>query len=332
MESKKRIFSGIQPSGDITIGNYIGALRNWIELQDGYDCIYCVVDMHAITVKQDASVLRKRSLDTLALLLACGVDPDRSILYIQSHVPEHAMLNWVLCCKTYIGELQRMTQFKDKSARHEDNINAGLLTYPVLMAADILLYRADLVPVGIDQKQHLELARDLCVRFNNAYGDTFVLPEPYIPKTGARIRSLQEPEKKMSKSDSNPNAYINILDEPDAIMRKIKRAVTDCESVIAYEPETRAGVANLLEIYSVMKNLPMEACVKRFENLGYGELKQAVAEAVIEVLSPIRQRYNELVADRKALLRIAEDGAEKARAIARKTMGKVYHKVGFDSK
>ncbi|MDO4564099.1 MAG: tryptophan--tRNA ligase [Clostridia bacterium] len=332
MEGRKRIFSGIQPSGNITIGNYIGALKNWIELQDDYDCIYCVVDMHAITVKQDASVLRKRSLDALALLLACGVEPEKSILFIQSHVPEHAMLNWALCCKTYIGELQRMTQFKDKSVRHADNINAGLFTYPVLMAADILLYQAELVPVGEDQKQHVELTRDLCLRFNKTYGETFAMPEPLIPKTGARIMSLQEPQRKMSKSDPNPNAYINVLDEPQDIERKLKRAVTDCEGLIAYDPQNRAGVSNLLEIYSAMRNIPVERSVELFSGLGYGELKAETAKAVIERFAPIRERYRELTSDRKRLLIIAEDGADKAKRIAQKTIAKVYHKLGFDSK
>lgn len=332
MENKKRIFSGIQPSGNLTIGNYLGALRNWVQLQDDYECLYCVVNQHAITVRQDPAVLRRRSLETMAIFLACGVSPDKSILFIQSHVPEHTMLNWVLCCSTYMGELQRMTQYKDKSARHSDNVNAGLFTYPVLMASDILLYQADLVPVGADQKQHVELARDICGRFNNLHGETFVMPEPYIPKIGARIMSLQEPEKTMSKSDPNPNAFVCILDEPDVVVRKIKRAVTDSEGIIAYDPENRAGVSNLLSIYVACTGKNVEDCVSEFEGKGYGALKSTVADAVVATLSPIQSEYNRYISDKEYLSSIIDDGAEKASAIAQRTIRKVYHKMGLDSK
>lgn len=332
MENKKRIFSGIQPSGNLTLGNYLGALRNWVQLQDDYDCIYCVVNMHAITVRQEPAVLRRRSLETLAIFIACGVSPEKSILFIQSHVPEHTMLNWVLCCNTYMGELQRMTQFKDKSARHADNINAGLFTYPALMAADILLYQADLVPVGADQKQHIELTRDLCNRFNNIYGETFTMPEPYIPKIGARIMSLQEPAKTMSKSDPNPNAFICILDDPDTIVRKVKRAVTDSEGIIAFDPEKRAGVSNLLTIYAACTGKSMEQSVAEFEGKGYGILKSTVADAVVATLSPIQADYNRIISDKAYLSGIIAEGDRKASDIARRTMSKVYHKIGMDSK
>lgn len=330
--TKKRIFSGIQPSGNLTIGNYLGALRNWVQLQDDYECIYCVVNMHAITVRQDPAVLRRRSLETMAIFLACGISPEKSILFIQSHIPEHTMLNWVMCCNTYMGEAQRMTQFKDKSARHADNINTGLFTYPVLMASDILLYQADLVPVGADQKQHIELTRDLCTRFNNTYGETFVLPEPYIPKIGARIMSLQEPQKTMSKSDPNPNAFICILDEPDVIVRKLKRAVTDSEGVIAYDPDNRAGVSNLLSIYAACTGKSMDQSVKDFEGQGYGSLKNTVADVVVDTLSPIQAEYNRIISDKEYLSKIIEEGDRKASAVAQRTMRKVYHKVGLDSK
>ncbi|MDD3400943.1 MAG: tryptophan--tRNA ligase [Eubacteriales bacterium] len=330
--TKKRIFSGIQPSGNLTIGNYLGALRNWVQLQDDYECIYCVVNMHAITVRQDPAVLRRRSLETMAIFLACGISPEKSILFIQSHIPEHTMLNWVMCCNTYMGEAQRMTQFKDKSARHADNINTGLFTYPVLMASDILLYQADLVPVGADQKQHIELTRDLCTRFNNTYGETFVLPEPYIPKIGARIMSLQEPQKTMSKSDPNPNAFICILDEPDVIVRKLKRAVTDSEGVIAYDPDNRAGVSNLLSIYAACTGKSMDQSVKDFEGQGYGSLKNTVADVVVDTLSPIQAEYNRIISDKEYLSKVIEEGDRKASAIAQRTMRKVYHKVGLDSK
>ena len=290
-EAKKRVYSGIQPSGMLTLGNYIGAVRNWDSMQDEYDCIYCVVDQHAITVRQDAATLRRRTMETYALLLAAGIDPKRSILYVQSHVPAHAMLTWVLNCFTYVGELSRMTQFKDKSEKHADNINAGLLDYPVLMVSDILLYRSDLVPIGADQKQHLELTRDVAARFNNLFGDTFVVPEPYIGKVGARIMSLQEPEKKMSKSDENVNAFIAMLDEPDVIRRKMRRAVTDSEGTVRVAPE-KPGISNLIGIYAALTGLATEAVEKEFEGKGYGVFKDAVADVVVDALAPICGRRN----------------------------------------
>lgn len=327
---KKTVLSAVQPTSALTLGNYLGALRNFVAMQDEYNSFYCVADMHAITVRQNSTELRRRSLETFALYLACGLDPDKSVLFIQSHVPEHAQLSWALSCNTYMGELQRMTQFKDKSARHADNINAGLFTYPVLMAADILLYQAHFVPVGADQKQHVELTRDLAVRFNNAYGETFVVPEPYIPKVGARIMSLQEPEKKMSKSDPNENAFIRIVDEPDAIARKIKRAVTDCDGVITDNPE-KAGVYNLLSIYSACTGQTVAESAAAFSGKGYGDLKSGTADAVIELLRPVQQRYKELLADKAQLSALIAQGTERARAAAYKTVRKVYHKLGFDS-
>ena len=327
---KKTVLSGIQPTGNLTLGNYLGALRNWADMQDEYDSYYMVANMHATTVKQVASELRRRSVETVALLLACGIDPERSVVFVQSHVPEHAMLTWALSCNTYMGELSRMTQFKDKSARHADNINAGLYTYPVLMAADILLYQAHFVPVGADQKQHVELTRDIATRFNNAYGETFVVPEPYIPKVGARIMSLQEPEKKMSKSDPNPNGYILILDDPETIRRKVRRAVTDSEGIIAADKE-RAGVYNLLTIYSSCRGTTPELAAKEFEGQGYGVLKDATADAVIELLAPIQSEYARVLADKAYLTDVMRLGAEKARQKASRTVRKVYHKVGFDS-
>lgn len=330
-ETKKRIFSGIQPSGGLTLGNYLGALKNWVMLQDEFEAFYCVVDMHAITVRQEPSVLRRRSIETMAMLLACGIDPDKSPLFIQSHVREHAMLNWVLCCGTYMGELSRMTQFKDKSARHADNINGGLFTYPVLMAADILLYNADLVPVGADQKQHVELTRDVAERFNATYGETFHIPEPYIGKVGARVMSLQEPEKKMSKSDPNPNAFILILDEPDVIARKLRRAVTDCEGVIAFDPANRPGVSNLLSIFSACTGKTMEETLQHFDGQNYGTLKNDTADAVISVLSPVQNEYKRILAEKAYLSETILSGAQKAEAVASRMIRKVYHKIGFDS-
>ena len=289
MSDKQIIFSGIQPSGLITLGNYLGALKNWSELQDQYDCFFSVVDMHAITVRQTPAELRRRSRETMALLIACGIDPEKNVMFLQSQVPAHAELTWVLSCYTMFGELSRMTQFKDKSARYSENVNAGLFTYPVLMAADILLYQADLVPVGEDQKQHLELTRDVAQRFNGVYGDVFTVPEPYIPKVGARIMSLQEPDKKMSKSDSNPNGYIAVLDSPDDIMRKFKRAVTDSGSEVRRGPD-KAGVNNLISIYGAVTGRTAEQTESEFAGRGYGDFKLAVAEAVVEHLRPIREK------------------------------------------
>ena len=330
MGQKKSVLSGIQPSGVLTLGNYIGALRNWAKLQADFNAYYCVVDMHSITVRQDPEVLRRRSIETMALLIACGVKPETSTMFIQSHVPAHTQLTWVLSCNTYMGELSRMTQFKDKSARHTDNINAGLFTYPVLMAADILLYQADLVPVGADQKQHIEITRDVALRFNNAYGQTFAIPEPYIPEVGARIMSLQEPDKKMSKSDENPNAYIALLDTPDVIMKKMKRAVTDSENCIAYD-ENRPGVANLLSIYSTCAGETIQDAVVRFEGKGYGVLKTAVAEAVISVLEPVQKEFYRVLEEKDYLNQTIRFGAEKAGETANKTLRDVYDKVGFNS-
>lgn len=328
--SKKIVLSGIQPSGSPTLGNYVGALKNWALLQsDDRYCYYCVANLHALTVKQDPADLHRRSFETVALLLACGVDPARSTVFIQSDVKEHAELSWVLSCSTYMGELNRMTQFKDKSTKHSDNINAGLYTYPVLMAADILLYKSDLVPVGADQKQHLELARDIAVRFNKNYGDTFKVPDPYIPRIGARVMSLQDPTQKMSKSDPNPSGYVAIMDDPAVILKKFKRAVTDCDSFIAYDIENKPGVSNLLSIFSTFSGKTIEESVAYFDGMGYGQLKVAVAEAVIAELTPIRERFNEILKDEAYLKKVISDGAEKARIQAKKTLDDVYSRVGL---
>lgn len=328
-EKKQVIFSGIQPSGVLTLGNYIGALRNFVALEEQYECFYCVVDLHAITVRQDPATLRRRTTDTLALLLAAGLSPERSTLFMQSHVAAHAELGWVLDCFTYMGELSRMTQFKEKSAKHADNINAGLFTYPVLMAGDILLYQTNLVPVGADQKQHLEIARDIALRFNNIYGDVFALPEPYIPKVGARIMSLQEPTSKMSKSDANENAFISLLDPPDAVARKFKRAVTDSDGSVRYDPENKPGVSNLLSIYCACAGESMESAVARFEGKGYGELKSAAADAVIAQLQPLQERFYRFSKDKAYLNEVMATGAEKAAKTAYRTLNKVYKKVGL---
>ena len=327
---KKRILSGIQPSGAVTLGNYVGALRNWVELQksDEYECYFMLADLHTITVRQEAKVLRKNAIDLLALFLAAGIDPQKSPVFFQSHIPAHVQLSWVLSCNTYMGELSRMTQFKDKSRKHADNINAGLFTYPVLMAADILLYQADLVPVGEDQKQHLEITRDIAKRFNNAYSETFKIPEPYIPKVGARIMSLQDPTQKMSKSDPNENAYILLLDKPDAIVRKIKRAVTDSGSEVR-RGEGKEGIENLMSIYGAVTGKTMEETEAEFEGKGYGVFKSAVADAVVAALEPIQKRYAELTANRDYLEDVYRSGAQIAERTAFKTIAKVYRKVGF---
>ena len=326
---KKIIFSGIQPTGCITLGNYIGAIQNWLKLQDEYKCLYCIVDMHALTVHQQPAEFRKRALDFFAQYLAVGLDPEKSTIYFQSHVPEHAQLTWVLNCNSYIGELSRMTQFKDKARKHPDNLNMGLMDYPVLMASDILLFQTSLVPVGIDQKQHVELARDIATRFNNKYSPTFTIPEPYIPKSGAKIYSLQDPTSKMSKSDEDENAYIAIIDEPDAIIRKFKRAVTDSDNKIIYDIENKPGISNLLTIYSNVTDTSIEQAEELFSGKGYGEFKMAVGEAVVEKLRPVRERYKELVNNKDYLLEIASKGASEASYMARKTLSKVYRKVGF---
>lgn len=328
-EQKKRIFSGVQPSGNLTIGNYLGAIKNWIPMQDEFECLYCVVDLHTLTVRQKPAELRQRSLNLLALYMACGLDPEKCILFLQSHVSAHSELAWILNCYTYMGELNRMTQFKDKSAKHADNINAGLFAYPVLMAADILLYQTDLVPIGQDQKQHLEITRDIAERFNNVYGDTFRIPEPYIPKIGAKIMSLQEPEKKMSKSDENENAYVFILDNEDAIIRKFKRAVTDSEREIRYDETNKPGVSNLISIYSAATGKTFPDIEKEFDGRSYGDLKEVVGQSVVEMLKPVQQKYNELIANKDYLNSILKDNSEKAAYMARKTLSKVQKKIGL---
>lgn len=325
---KKVVFSGIQPSGLLTIGNYIGALKNFAELQDEFDCFYCIVDLHAITVPQVPKDLRKRTLEVLALYMACGIDPEKSTIFIQSHVPAHAELSWVLNTITYMGQLNRMTQFKEKSRKSDENLNAGLFTYPVLMASDILLYQSDLVPVGDDQKQHLELARDLAERFNNRYSETFVVPEPMIQKFGARIMSLQDPNVKMSKSDPDENAFILILDDKDTIRRKIKRAVTDSVGIVAYNDE-QVGIKNLLEIYSIFSKEDIDSIVKRYDGLGYGKFKEDLGEVIISGLSPIQEKYIELINNKDYLEKVYNEGAKKAEYHAEKTLRKVYKKVGF---
>lgn len=325
--AKKRIFSGIQPSGELTLGSYMGAIKNWVGLQDEYDCLYCIVDMHAITVRQTPADLRRRSVNQLAQYIACGLDPNKSIMFIQSHVPQHAELSWVLGCYTQFGELSRMTQFKDKAAKHADNITAGLFTYPVLMAADILVYQADLVPVGQDQKQHVELCRDIAQRFNGVYGDTFTLPEPFIPKMGARVMSLGDPMSKMSKSD--PDGCVYMMDKPEDIMRKFKRAVTDCDAAVKFDKENKPGISNLLTIYCAATGKTTEDAETEFAGQGYGVFKPAVAEAVIEQMRPVREEAERLMADKAYLESVYKEGAQKAAYLAEKTLRKVYKKVGF---
>lgn len=330
-EKKKVIFSGIQPTGVITLGNYLGAIKNWTKLQDDYNCLFCVVDMHSLTVRQDPILLRKRARDLLTLYIAAGLDPEKNIMYYQSHVSGHAELSWILSCFTYMGELNRMTQFKEKSAKHNTNINSGLFTYPVLMAADILLYQTDLVPVGHDQKQHLEITREIATRFNNIYGDVFTVPEPYIGKVGAKIMSLQEPTKKMSKSDPNPNGYISILDDLAVVKNKIKRAVTDSDREVTYSKD-KPGVKNLIDIYSSITGESIESCKKEFEGKGYGDLKQTVGEVVVEELRPIQERFKELQKDKAYIDSIIKKNGETANYLANKTLRKVQKKVGFPAK
>ena len=327
--SKKIIFSGIQPTGTFTLGNYIGAVRNWAPLQDEYNCIYSIVSMHAITVRQEPAKLRKNTLDAYALLIACGIDPEKSVLFIQSHVRSHAELNWVLACSTQFGELSRMTQFKDKSQKHADDVNAGLFTYPVLMAGDILAYNADLVPIGVDQKQHLELARNVAQRFNSKYDcDLFTIPEPFIPKVGAKVMSLQEPTKKMSKSDENPNACILILDDKDTIIRKFRRAVTDSDSEVCFR-EGKDGINNLMTIYSSVTGKSFPEIESEFAGKGYGDFKTAVGEAVADHLKPVRDKFAEVSKDKDYLKQCYTNGAEQALKISQKIVSKVYRKVGF---
>ena len=328
LDDKKVLFSGMQATGNLTLGNYLGALKNWVKLSDDYQCFYSVVDMHSITVRQDPATLRKRARALMILYIAAGIDPEKAVIYFQSHVSAHAELAWILDCYTYMGEMNRMTQFKDKSAKHADNINVGLFAYPVLMAADILLYQTDLVPVGIDQMQHLEICRDIAMRFNNIYGPTFTIPEAYIGKVGAKIMSLQDPLKKMSKSDENPNASIYLMDDPDTIRRKFKRAVTDSEACIAYRDE-QPGIKNLLDIYCACTGTATEDAVKAFEGRGYGELKEAVGESVVAVLEPLQKRCAELTKEKDYIDGIIKANAEKAAYFAGKTLRKVHRKIGF---
>jgi len=327
-EQKKIIFSAIQPSGTITLGNYLGAIKNWVAMQDEFDCVYALADLHTITVRQEPAKFRRNTLEAYALLLACGIDLEKSIFFIQSQVPTHSQMSWILNCYTQFGELSRMTQFKDKSARHADNINAGLFSYPCLMAADILLYQAHYVPVGADQKQHLELTRDVAERFNALYGDVFTVPEPYIPKVGARVMSLQEPTNKMSKSDENANAWISILDKPEDILRKFKRAVTDSDACVR-RGEGKDGINNLIGIYSALTGLTNEEVEARFEGKGYGDFKVAVAEVVIEALKPVQERFDQIIGDKAYLEASFKAGAEKAYHFSRRTLNKAMKKIGF---
>ena len=335
METEKKVMlSGIQPSGDLHIGNYLGAIKNWADRVNTYDCYYFMADMHTITVRQDPKELRRRSFEQLALYIACGLDPEKNTLFLQSHVPAHAQLGWVLDCYTMFGELSRMTQFKDKSAKNADNINGGLFTYPVLMAADILLYQPDYVPVGDDQKQHVELTRDVAQRFNNLYGETFKVPEPFIPRVGARIMDLLDPASKMSKSDEVGNGRVCLMDKPEDIMRKFKRAVTDSETghCVYYDAEKKPGVANLMQIYSVCTGKSFEQIEAEFDGKGYGAFKPAVGEAVVEMLRPIREEAEHIMRDKAYLEGIYRAGAERASYVAERTLRKVYKKVGLVQK
>ena len=326
---KPILLSGIQPSGELTIANYVGAIRNWVALQKEYDCLFILVDMHTITVKQDPAELRRRCYDFMALYIACGIDAEKNTIFIQSHVPAHAQLTWILNCVTPIGELSRMTQFKEKAKQHSQNVNAGLFDYPVLMAADILLYDADLVPVGEDQKQHLEMARNVAQRFNNAYGDIFTVPQAYIPKVGARVMSLLDPTSKMSKTDANPNSYVALLDEPGRVRQKIMRAVTDSGSDIVYDEKNKPGVSNLITLYSAVTGESCEAVEEAFRGKGYGEFKGAVADVMVAFLDPVQERYRELRESSETLTSILRRGAETARKRARPMLQKVHDAVGF---
>ncbi len=328
IDGKKTIFSGMQATGVLHLGNYLGALNNWVQLSEEYNCFYCVVDEHAITVRQDPAKLRKAARNVLMMYIASGLDPKKNCIYYQSHVSAHAELAWILNCYTYMGELSRMTQFKDKASKHADNINAGLFTYPTLMASDILLYQADLVPVGIDQQQHLELTRDIAIRFNNIYGDVFTIPEVYLGKTAKKIMNLQEPLKKMSKSDENENSCVYLLDRPDNIMRKFKRAVTDNEATVRYTDE-QPGIKNLIEIYSACSDKTPEDIEKEFDGRGYGDFKMAVGEVVIDRLRPIQEVYDDLAKNKDYVDSIIKENAEKANYFANKTLRKVQKKIGF---
>ena len=326
---KKVILSGIQATGDLTLGNYIGAMKNFVEMQDEYNCYYMIANLHALTVRRDAKELKQNVLKVLASYISAGIDPEKSTLFIQSQVPEHAELGWVLDCYTYMGELSRMTQFKDKSAKHADNINAGLFTYPSLMAGDILLYQADLVPTGEDQKQHVELTRDIAERFNNLYGDTFKIPSPYIPKVGARIMGLQDPKSKMSKSSTIPNDTILLIDSSEEIMKKVKKAVTDSEGIVKYDEENKPGISNLMEIYGIITKKTMDEIEREFSGEGYGTFKVAVANAIIKELEPFHKKYNELLENPQYLEKIYNEGAIRASQVARKTLKDVYEKIGL---
>ncbi len=328
LDGKKVLYSGMQATGTLTLGNYLGALKNWVELTDEYECIYGVMDLHSLTVRQVPAEFRKNARALYALYVAAGLDPGKNCIYYQSHVSGHAELGWILDCFTYMGELNRMTQFKDKAAKHADNINAGLYTYPVLMAADILLYQADVVPVGVDQKQHLEITRDIAERFNNIYGDVFTIPEAYIGKKGAKIMSLQEPGKKMSKSDTNANATILLLDDTDTIIRKFKRAVTDSESEVRYAEE-KPGISNLMDIYSAVTGKTYEEIEKEFAGKGYGDFKLAVGETVADHLKPLQERYEQLMKDKAYIESMIKQNDEKAAYYANKTLRKVQKKVGL---
>ncbi|WP_439236407.1 tryptophan--tRNA ligase [Lonepinella koalarum] len=333
--TKPVVLSGVQPSGELTIGNYLGALRQWVKMQDDFDCLFCIVDLHAITVRQDPDKLRKATLDVLALYLACGIDPEKSTIFVQSHVPEHTQLAWVLNCYTYFGEMSRMTQFKDKSSKYAENVNVGLFTYPVLMAADILLYQANQVPVGEDQRQHLEITRDIAQRFNALYpnekGELFVVPEAFIPKAGAKVMALQDPTKKMSKSDENRNNVITLLEDPKSVEKKIKRAMTDSEEppVVRYDLQNKAGVSNLLEILSVIRDVPIADLEKEFAGKMYGHLKRAVAENVVGMLTELQARFYHYRNNETLLNQIASEGAKKARERAANTLASVYQAIGF---
>ena len=327
--NKKVILSGVQSTGNLTLGNYLGAISNWKKMQEEYECNYMIANLHTLTIRNNPETLRNNTLNLLALYLAAGIDPKKSNIFIQSQVPEHAELNWVLNCYTYVGELSRMTQFKDKSAKHADNINSGLFTYPVLMAADILLYQADLVPVGEDQRQHLEITRDIAERFNNIYGETFKIPEGYIPKIAARIMGLQDPTSKMSKSSSIPNDSIFLNDEPDVIMSKFKKAVTDSENIVRYDTENKPGISNLISIYGAISGKTNAEVEKEFEGKGYGDFKKTVAECVIEELRPLQTKYKELVSNPEYLKQIYVEGANKAKEKAEKTLKDVYSKIGL---
>ena len=329
MDNKKIILSGIQSTGNLHLGNYIGAVKNFVKMQDDYDCNYMIANLHALTVRRNPEELKENTLKILAEYIAAGIDPKKSTIFIQSQVHEHAELGWILDCYTYMGELSRMTQFKDKSAKHADNINAGLFTYPALMAGDILLYQADVVPVGDDQKQHLEITRDIAERFNNLYGETFKIPEAYIPKAGARIMGLQDPTSKMSKSSTLPNDTILLIDSPEEILKKIKKAVTDSEGIVKFDMQNKPGVSNLMNIYSVIKEISIEEVEKEFEGRGYGDFKTTVAEAIAKELEPFRNKYNELMNNKEYLEEIYKEGAKKAQEKARKTLKLVYDRIGL---